>query len=151
MEHVLVSLAGTRSRTLSSTCTTSREHHDGRLPPCGSEWIHSALSSTDDSPQPLSIVSATPTTWWHPILAHRFPTGGLPTKTRDTIHHPAIKGERAVTKPRAIGEEHGPPRKAEESHQKNRRTRNPENDGAGIVALFITESPKHRKVPNMGL
>ncbi|OWM66623.1 hypothetical protein CDL15_Pgr005060 [Punica granatum] len=87
----------------------------------------------------------------HPILAHRLPTGGLPTKARDTIHHPAIKGERGVTEPRAIGEEHGPPRKAEESHQKNRRTRNPENDGVGTVALFITESPKHRKVPNMGL
>ncbi|OWM71023.1 hypothetical protein CDL15_Pgr026909 [Punica granatum] len=42
-------------------------------------------------------------------------------------------------------------RKAEESHQKNERTRNPENDGAGTVALFITKSPKHRKVPNMGL
>ncbi|OWM79391.1 hypothetical protein CDL15_Pgr020317 [Punica granatum] len=45
---------------------------------------------------------------------------------------------------------HGPLRKAEESSQKNRRTRNPENNGAGTVALFITESPKHRKVPNMG-
>ncbi|OWM77054.1 hypothetical protein CDL15_Pgr002577 [Punica granatum] len=77
--------------------------------------------------------------------------GGLPTKAQDTIHHPAIKGERAVTEPRAIGEEHGPPRKAEESHQKNLQARNPENNGVGTVALFITESPKHRKVPNMGL
>ncbi|OWM87139.1 hypothetical protein CDL15_Pgr024029 [Punica granatum] len=34
-------------------------------------------------------------------------------------------------------------RKAEESHQKSERTRNPQNDGAGTVALFITESPKH--------
>ncbi|PKI68511.1 hypothetical protein CRG98_011107 [Punica granatum] len=42
-------------------------------------------------------------------------------------------------------------RKAEESHQKNERTRNLENDGTGTVALFITESPKYRKVPNMGL
>ncbi|OWM77015.1 hypothetical protein CDL15_Pgr010103 [Punica granatum] len=87
--------------------------------------------------------------------------GGLPTKARDIIHHRETGGkwagteswiaEDAVTEPRAIGEEHGPPRKAEESHQKNRQTRNPENDGAGTVALFITESLKHRKVPNMGL
>ncbi|PKI44580.1 hypothetical protein CRG98_035031 [Punica granatum] len=53
-------------------------------------------------------------------------------------------GERTVTEPRAIGEEHGPLRKAEENHQKNERTRNPENDGAGTVELFITESPNHR-------
>ncbi|OWM76455.1 hypothetical protein CDL15_Pgr016730 [Punica granatum] len=42
-------------------------------------------------------------------------------------------------------------KKAEESRQKNRQTRNPENSGAGTVALFIIESLKHRKVPNMGL
>ncbi|OWM65105.1 hypothetical protein CDL15_Pgr028288 [Punica granatum] len=52
---------------------------------------------------------------------------------------------------RQIGEEHGLLRKAEESHRKNERTRNPRNDRAHTVALFITESPKHRKVPNMGL
>ncbi|PKI47852.1 hypothetical protein CRG98_031755 [Punica granatum] len=42
-------------------------------------------------------------------------------------------------------------RKADEGHRKNLRVKNPENDGAGTMALFITESPKHRKVPNMGL
>ncbi|OWM82751.1 hypothetical protein CDL15_Pgr008632 [Punica granatum] len=103
--------------------------------------------------------------WLHPLIEHATKDGqavstpfwstgsnrGLPTKARDAIHRPAIGGEHAVTEPRAIGEEHGPPRKAEENHQKNKRTRNPENDGAGTVALFITESPKHRKVPNMGL
>ncbi|OWM76866.1 hypothetical protein CDL15_Pgr019161 [Punica granatum] len=87
----------------------------------------------------------------HPILAYRLPTRGFPTGARGTIHHSAVKGEHAVTEPRAIGEEHGPPRKAEESHQKNERTRNPRNDGADTVTLFITESPKHRKVLNMGL
>ncbi|OWM77823.1 hypothetical protein CDL15_Pgr021986 [Punica granatum] len=45
----------------------------------------------------------------------------------------------------------GSTRKAEENRQKNRQTRNPENSGAGTMALFITESLKHRKVPNMGL
>ncbi|PKI48818.1 hypothetical protein CRG98_030795, partial [Punica granatum] len=35
--------------------------------------------------------------------------------------------------------------KREESHRKNERTRNPRNDGANTVALFIIESPKHRK------
>ncbi|OWM91493.1 hypothetical protein CDL15_Pgr017411 [Punica granatum] len=53
----------------------------------------------------------------------------------------------------------GSARKAEESDQKSRqrairradKTKNPENSGAGTVALFITESLKHRKVPNMGL
>ncbi|OWM76791.1 hypothetical protein CDL15_Pgr014213 [Punica granatum] len=49
------------------------------------------------------------------------------------------------------GRKAGSLRKAEEGHQKNLRVKNPENDGAGTVALFITESPKHRKVPNMGL
>ncbi|OWM63571.1 hypothetical protein CDL15_Pgr021182 [Punica granatum] len=42
-------------------------------------------------------------------------------------------------------------RKAEESSQKNLQAKNPENSGAGTVALFITESLKHRKVPNVGL
>ncbi|OWM87136.1 hypothetical protein CDL15_Pgr024026 [Punica granatum] len=32
-----------------------------------------------------------------------------------------------------------------------RTNKEPRNGGAGIVALFITESPKYRKVPNMGL
>ncbi|OWM91131.1 hypothetical protein CDL15_Pgr010161 [Punica granatum] len=41
--------------------------------------------------------------------------------------------------------------KAEESNRKNLQAKNPENSGAGTVALFITESLKHRKVPNMGL
>ncbi|OWM77038.1 hypothetical protein CDL15_Pgr002678 [Punica granatum] len=49
------------------------------------------------------------------------------------------------------GRRAGSLRKAEESSQKNERTKNPENDGAGTVALLIIESPKHRKVPNMGL
>ncbi|OWM74040.1 hypothetical protein CDL15_Pgr020949 [Punica granatum] len=80
---------------------------------------------------------------------------GFPTEARDTIYRPAISpGNR-----REIGghgvmnnkEKHGPLRKAKESSQKNRRTRNPENNGAGTVALFITESPKHRKLPSMGL
>ncbi|PKI50773.1 hypothetical protein CRG98_028837 [Punica granatum] len=37
-------------------------------------------------------------------------------------------------------------RKAEESSRKNLQTKNPENSGVGIVALFITESLKHRKM-----
>ncbi|PKH89643.1 hypothetical protein CRG98_049912 [Punica granatum] len=40
----------------------------------------------------------------------------------------------------------GSTRKTEESRRKSRQTRNPENSGAGTVALFITESLKHRKV-----
>ncbi|PKI60244.1 hypothetical protein CRG98_019364 [Punica granatum] len=35
--------------------------------------------------------------------------------------------------------------KSEESHRKNERIRNPRNDGADTVALFIIESLKHRK------
>ncbi|OWM89016.1 hypothetical protein CDL15_Pgr016400 [Punica granatum] len=42
-------------------------------------------------------------------------------------------------------------RKAKESHRKNLQAKDPENSGAGTAALFITESLKHRKVPNMGL
>ncbi|OWM76797.1 hypothetical protein CDL15_Pgr021189 [Punica granatum] len=37
-------------------------------------------------------------------------------------------------------------RKAEESSRKNLQAKNPENSGVGTVALFITESLKHRKV-----
>ncbi|OWM91564.1 hypothetical protein CDL15_Pgr012323 [Punica granatum] len=36
--------------------------------------------------------------------------------------------------------------KAEESSRKNLQAKNPENSGAGTVALFITESLKHRKI-----
>ncbi|PKI61339.1 hypothetical protein CRG98_018274 [Punica granatum] len=79
------------------------------------------------------------------------PTRGFPTKARDAIHHPAIRGKYAGAGSWAIGEEHDLLRKAKESSQKNERTRNLENDGAGAVALFITESPKHRMVPNMEL
>ncbi|OWM84264.1 hypothetical protein CDL15_Pgr011649 [Punica granatum] len=42
-------------------------------------------------------------------------------------------------------------RKVEESSRKNLRAKNPEKSGAGTAALFITESLKHRKVPNVGL
>ncbi|OWM63178.1 hypothetical protein CDL15_Pgr009403 [Punica granatum] len=87
----------------------------------------------------------------HPILAHRLPARGFLTEAWDTIHRPAIRGKYAGTGPGAVGEEHNPLRKTEESSQKNERIRNPEDSGAGTVALFITESLKHRKVPNMGL
>ncbi|OWM75261.1 hypothetical protein CDL15_Pgr023782 [Punica granatum] len=113
-------------------------------------------------PQAKRIHKFTPA---HPILAHRLPTRGLPTEARDTIHRPAIRGKYAGTdyspsgNLRQIGGHEDMNngrrarslRKAEESHQKNERTRNLENDGTGTVALFITESPKYRKVPNMGL
>ncbi|OWM72676.1 hypothetical protein CDL15_Pgr004926 [Punica granatum] len=42
-------------------------------------------------------------------------------------------------------------RKAKESFRKNERTKNPENGRAGTVALFFNESPKHRKVSDMGV
>ncbi|OWM63179.1 hypothetical protein CDL15_Pgr022324 [Punica granatum] len=42
-------------------------------------------------------------------------------------------------------------RKAEGSGPKNIQAKNPENSEADTVALFITEPPKHRKVPNVGL
>ncbi|OWM71809.1 hypothetical protein CDL15_Pgr020686 [Punica granatum] len=49
------------------------------------------------------------------------------------------------------GRKAGSIRKAEESSQKNLQAKNPENSGAGTMALFITVSLKHRKVPNVGL
>ncbi|OWM84361.1 hypothetical protein CDL15_Pgr021930 [Punica granatum] len=64
-----------------------------------------------------------------------------PGNQRQTCGHRVINHRRRV----------GSIRKAEESSRKNLQTKNPENDGAGTVALFITESPKHQKVPNMGL
>ncbi|PKI65184.1 hypothetical protein CRG98_014423, partial [Punica granatum] len=82
----------------------------------------------------------------HPILVHRLPTRGFPTEARDTIHRPLgnqrqICGHGVMSNRRRAGSL----RKAKESFRKNRRTRNPENNGASTVALFITESPKHRK------
>ncbi|PKI45453.1 hypothetical protein CRG98_034155 [Punica granatum] len=38
-------------------------------------------------------------------------------------------------------------RKVEESSRRNLQAKNPENSEVGTAALFITESPKHRKAP----
>ncbi|OWM74519.1 hypothetical protein CDL15_Pgr005098 [Punica granatum] len=49
------------------------------------------------------------------------------------------------------GRKAGSLKKVEESSRRNLQAKNLENSRAGTVALFTTESPKHRKVPNMGL
>ncbi|OWM83576.1 hypothetical protein CDL15_Pgr006597 [Punica granatum] len=87
----------------------------------------------------------------HPILARRLSTRGFPIEARGIIHHLTIRGKYASTGHEQWEEEHGLPRRVEESSQKNERTRNPRDSGTDTEALFITESPKHRKVPNIGL
>ncbi|PKI59960.1 hypothetical protein CRG98_019647 [Punica granatum] len=71
----------------------------------------------------------------HPILAYRLPTRESLIKARVTIHHPAIKGERAT------GEELGPLEKLKRAVGRTYRQRTPKT---AELALRHYSSPSHR-------
>ncbi|PKI61984.1 hypothetical protein CRG98_017616 [Punica granatum] len=87
----------------------------------------------------------------HPILAHRLPNTRIPNQSPG--YYSSLGNRRRTCGHRVMNDRRraGSIRKAKESSQKNLQAKNPENSGAGTVALFITESLKHRKVPNLGL
>ncbi|OWM63340.1 hypothetical protein CDL15_Pgr022085 [Punica granatum] len=85
----------------------------------------------------------------HPILVH-----WLQQRTSDqSSGHYSRPGNRRRTCGHRVmnyKREAGSTRKAQERNRKSKQTTSPEATEAGIVALFITGSPKRQKISNMG-
>ncbi|OWM63995.1 hypothetical protein CDL15_Pgr006365 [Punica granatum] len=86
----------------------------------------------------------------HPILAHRLQRR---TSNRSSGHYSRLGNRRRIDGHRVMNNRRraGFIRKVEESSRRNLQAKNPENIETSTAALFITESPEHRKVSDMEL